>query len=172
MDGVLQTSINDDKQIKSPTTYESEKYVEVDPMNNDLYHEECQSEHLPSYAINIKSERNMYTTLITIEFRQQKEKESLNPAQLHRDVFTEILLIDPTTKIVTNNVTIFTKPKELYLDKEYAQSFTAATERNHKFNTIRAYVCCNIETATLYNKLIYNNDGRDSNLFLLRKHNI
>ena len=81
-------------------------------------------ERLLNNAINIKFERDRYTTPITIEFRQKQDKGSINPAKLHRDLFAEMLLIDTTTKMISNNGTIFTHPKELPLGTEYASSFT------------------------------------------------
>ena len=75
-------------------------------------------------VINIKFECDRYTTPITIEFRQKQDKGYINPAKLHRDLFAEMLLIDTTTKMISNNGTIFTHPKELPLGTEYASSFT------------------------------------------------
>lgn len=83
-------------------------------------------------------ERDKYTTPITIKFRRQKDKGSTNPAKFHRDLFAEILLIDPTTKIISNNGKIFTHTKELLLGKEYASEFTETTIHNPKFNSVKA----------------------------------
>ena len=80
----------------------------VDNSNNA----ETTRERLLNNTINSKIERDRYTTPITIEFRQQKDKGFVNPAKLHRDVFAELLLIDSTTKMIINNGDTFTHPKK------------------------------------------------------------
>ena len=129
-------------------------------------------ERLLNNAINIKFERDRYTTPITIEFRQKQDKGSINPAKLHRDLFAEILLIDTTTKIISNNGTIFTHPKELPLGTEYASSSTEATIHNQKFNSVKAYICCNIETAIPYKIFLYSTNGDKTILPLLKSNNM
>ena len=86
-------------------------------MVDNSYNAETTRESLLNNTINIKFERNRYTTPITIEFRQQKDKGFVNPAKLHRDVFAEMLLIDSTTKIIINNGDTFTHPNKLPLEK-------------------------------------------------------
>ena len=85
----------------------------VDNSNNA----ETTRERLLNNTINSKIERDRYTTPITIEFRQQKDKGFVNPAKLHRDVFAELLLIDSTTKMIINNGDTFTHLKKLSLGK-------------------------------------------------------
>ena len=50
-------------------------------------------------SINTMFDR--YTTSNTIEFRQKRDKDCIIPAKLHHDVYPDILLIDPTTKLLT-----------------------------------------------------------------------
>ena len=76
-------------------------------MVDNPYNAEDTRESLLKNAINIKFERDICTTPITNEFRQQKDKGSVNPAKLHRDLFAELFLIDPTTKMISKNGEIF-----------------------------------------------------------------
>ena len=55
-------------------------------------------------VITIKFEHDRYTTPVTIEFRQQQDKGSIDPAKIHRDLFAEILLINTTTKMISKTV--------------------------------------------------------------------
>ena len=128
-------------------------------MIDNPYHVEDTRERLLNNKINIKFERDRYTTPITIEFRQQQDKRFINPAKLHRDLFAKTLLIDVTTKMISNNGTTFTYPKELPLGKEYASVFTEATIHNQHFNSVKAYICCNIETVIAYKQFLYSNNG-------------
>ena len=95
-------------------------------------------ERLFNNSINIKFERDRYTIPITIKFRQQKDNGSINAAKIHRDVFAEMLLIDSTTKIITNNGDTFINSKELSLGKVYTNTFTEATINNQKYNSVKA----------------------------------
>ena len=69
-------------------------------------------------GINITFDTDMYTTLITIEFRQKGNQDCIIPTKLHRDIYTVILLIDPTKKMIHNDWKVFTHPKELPVEKE------------------------------------------------------
>ena len=141
-------------------------------MVDNPYNVEDIRERLLNNVISIKFERDRYTTPITIEFCQQQDKESINPAKLNRDLFAEILLIDATTKIISNNGTIFAHPKELPLRKEYVSAFTEAPIHNHKFNSVKAYICCNTETATPYKQFLYSNNGDKIISPLLKTNNM
>ena len=129
-------------------------------------------ERLLNNTINIKFERDRYTKPITIEFRQQQDKGSINLAKLHRDLFAEMLLIDTTAKMISKNGTIFTHPKELPLGNEYARSFTEETVHNQKFNSVKAYICCNIETVIPYKQFLYSTNGDKTILPLLKNNNM
>ena len=61
----------------------------------------------------------MYTTLTIIEFSQKGNQDYIIPTKIHRDIYTVILLIDPTTKMINNDGKVFTHPKELSVGKEY-----------------------------------------------------
>ena len=74
--------------------------------------------------------------------------------------------------MISNNGTIFTHPKELPLGTEYASSFTEATIHNQKFNSVKAYIYCNIETAIPYKIFLYSNNGDKLILYLLKTNNI
>ena len=54
--------------------------------------------------------------------------------------------------MITNDGKIYTHPKELPIDIENANPFTEATVNNKKFNTVKTYICCKIETALHYKK--------------------
>ena len=123
-------------------------------MVDNLYNGEDTRECLLNNAINIKFERDRYTTPITIEFRQQQDKKSIDPAKLHSDLFAEMMLINATTKMISNNGTIFTHPKELPLGNKYARSFTESTIYNQRFNSVKAYLCYNIKTAIPYKQFL------------------
>ena len=70
-------------------------------------------EHILNHSVNITYERDRYTTPITIEFRQKSNQTSNTPAKLHRELFAEMLMIEPTTKMITNDGKVYTHPKEL-----------------------------------------------------------
>ena len=80
-------------------------------MIDNSYNVEDTRESLLNNTINITFECDRYTTPITIEFRQQKDKGFINPMKLHRDLFAEMLLIESTTKTISNNGEIITQPK-------------------------------------------------------------
>ena len=107
-------------------------------------------ERLLNHAVNITYERDRYTAPITIEFRQKSDQTSITLAKLHRELFTEMLMIDPTTKMITNDGRVYTHPKELPIGKEYANIFIEAIVNNKKFNTVKAYVYCKNETVLHY----------------------
>ena len=60
-------------------------------------------ERLLNHAVNITHERGRYTTSTTIEFHQKSDQTSITPAKLRRELFAEMLMIDPTTKMITND---------------------------------------------------------------------
>ena len=122
--------------------------------------------------INVTFDRNMYNTPITIEFRQKWDQDCIIPVKFHCDIYAEILLIDPIKKMINNDRKVFTHPKKLQVGKEYAQSFTAATENKTKFNTVKVYVCFKIESTTKQKKFLYNNDGGINTLLSLKKNNM
>lgn len=61
-----------------------------------------------------------------------------------------MLIIGPTAKTITNDGKSYAHPKELPTGKDYAIEFTTATVNNNKFNSVKAYVYCNIETVIPY----------------------
>ena len=122
-------------------------------MVDNPYNVEDTRECLFNNEINIKFKRDRYTTHITMEFHQQQDKGSIDPAKLRRDLFAEMILIDATTKMFSNNGTIFTHLKELPLRKEYSSNFPEATIYNQTFNSVKTYIYCNIETAIPYKKI-------------------
>ena len=74
--------------------------------------------------------------------------------------------------MITNDGKVYTYPKELPIGTEYANAFTEATVNNKKFNTVKAYVCCKIETALYYKKFMYANNGAKTVLPVLRHNNM
>lgn len=71
---------------------------------------------------------------------------AITPAKFYRDMFAEMLIIDPTEKMITNDEETYAHSKELPLGKDCASEFTTAIVINSKFNSIKSYVYCNIET--------------------------
>ena len=143
---------------KTPTTSHNKNHEDDSTMVDNPYAADNR-ERLLNHAVNITYERDRYTTPITLEFRQKSDQTSITPAKLHRELFAEMLMIDPTTKMITNDGKVYTHPKELPIGTEYANAFTEATVNNKKFNTVKAYVCCKIETALRYKQFMYNNNG-------------
>ena len=80
-------------------------------------------------------------------------------------------MIDPTTKMITNDGKVYTQRKGLPIRTDYANTFTEATINNKKFNTVKAYICCKIETALHYKRSIYNNNGANTILLFFRHNN-
>ena len=70
-----------------------------------------------------------------MEFRQKSDQTSITPAKLHRELFAEMIIIDPATKMITNDVKVYNHLKELPIRTEYANTFTEATVNNKKFDT-------------------------------------
>ena len=127
---------------------------------------------LLNHAVNITHERGRYTTSTTIEFHQKSDQTSITPAKLRRELFAEMLMIDPTTKMIANDGKVYTHSKELPIGTEYANTLTEATVNNKKFNTVKAYICCKIETDLYYKKFMYNNYGAKTILLFLRHNNM
>ena len=94
----------------------------------------------------------MYTTLTIIEFSQKGNQGYIIPTKIHRNIYTVILLIDPTTKMINNDGKVFTHPKE--------------------FKIAKVYVCFNIESVIQQRNFMYNNDRDKRILPLLRKNNM
>ena len=113
-------------------------------------------ERLLNHAVNITFECDRFTTSITIAFRQKSDQISITLAKLQRELFAEILMIYPTTKMITNDGKVYTHTKDLPIGIEYDNVFTEATINNKKFNTVKAYVCCKIATALHCKKFMYN----------------
>ena len=107
-------------------------------------------ERLLNHVVNITYERDRYTTQITLESRQKSDQTSITPFKLHQELFVDMLMIDPTTKMITNDGKVYTHPKELPIGKEYSNIFIEATVNNKKFNTVKAYVYCKNETVLHY----------------------
>ena len=168
----ISNSYRRDGQTKSTITSQKKNNTDDTQMVDNPYKGEDTRERLLNNVINIKFERDRYTTPITIEFRQQKDNGSINPAKLHRDLFTEMLLIDTTAKMISNNGMTFTHPKELPLGNEYASTFTEATIHNQKFNSVKAYIFCNVETAISYKQFLYSTNGDKTILPLLKTSNM
>ena len=87
--------MRDKGRIKSPTASHNKNHVNAITMVDNLYTDEDKCERIFNHVIKIKFERNMYTTPITVEFREKKQK-AITPAKLHCDIFDEKLIIDPT----------------------------------------------------------------------------
>lgn len=66
-------------------------------------------ERIIENLMNFKFEKNRYTTPITMEFRIKKQDHTVNPFYCYREIFMEIRIIDPTTKLISNKVTVFPK---------------------------------------------------------------
>ena len=81
-------------------------------------------------------------------------------------------VIYSTTKMISNNGMTSTHPKELPLGNEYANTFTEATIHNQKFNSVKAYICWNIEIAILYKQFLYSTNGDKTILPLLKTNNM
>ena len=122
------------------TSTNNKNHATDDTMIDNPYNEEDKRERILNHAINIKFERNRYTTPIIIEFRQKKDHNTITPAKLHRDIFAETLIINSIVKKIKNDGKTYAHPKELPLEKDYANEFTAATVNNRKFNSVKAYV--------------------------------
>ena len=123
-------------------------------------------------CINITFNRKRHTTPSTIEFCQKRDQDSIIPAKLHRDLFAEMLLTDPTTKMINTDWNVFTHSTKLPIGKEYDLSSTTATENNTKFNTVKVYICFKIESTTQHKRYLYNNDGGKTILPLLKNNNL
>ena len=94
---------NDDGQTNTPTTSHNKNHENDSTMVDNPYAAEDNRERLLNHAVNITYERDRYTTPITLEFRQKSDQTSITPAKLHRGLFAEMLMIDPTTKMITND---------------------------------------------------------------------
>ena len=124
-------------------------HTKTSPTSHNKNHENDSTmvDRLLNHAVNITYKHDRYNTPITLEFRKKSDQTSITLAKLHRGLFAEMLMIDPTTKMITNDGKVYTHPKELPIGTEYANAFTKATVNNKKFNTVKAYVCCKIKTA-------------------------
>ena len=74
--------------------------------------------------------------------------------------------------MITNDDKVYTHPKLLPIGTEYANTFIEAIVNHKKFNTVKAYICCKIETALHHEKLMYNNNGAKTILLFLRHNNM
>ena len=91
----IPTAVRDKGRTKSPTASHNKNHVNTITMVDNLYTDEDKCERIFNHVIKIKFERNMYTTQITVEFREKNQK-SITTAKLHCDIFDEKLIIDPT----------------------------------------------------------------------------
>ena len=167
---ILENFPNNEVQSESPTTSEIQNYVSIHKFHDDFYSNENNCGRMINNGVNITYGRDRYTTPITIEFYQKCDQHSIIFAKLHRDVYAKMLLVDPVTKIITNEGKVFIHPKEFPVGKEYTQSFTVATEANTKFDTVKVYVCFNNESVIQHTNFMCNNDGGKQILPLLRKN--
>ena len=102
----------DDGQTNTPTTLHNNNHENDSTIVKNPYAADNR-EYLLNHAVNIIYERDRYTTPIIIEFRQKSDHTSITPAKLHRELFTEMLMIDPITKMITNDGKVYTHPKDL-----------------------------------------------------------
>ena len=168
----MNTSNSNNDEQTNPSTITHKKNHENDSIMVDNPYGADNCERLLNHAVNITYERDIYTTPITLAFRQKSDQTSITPAKLHRELCVEMLIINPTTKLITNDGKVYTHPKELPIGTEYINTFTEATVNNKKFNTVKAYVCCKIETALHYKKFMYNDNGAKTILPFLRHNNM
>ena len=101
------TANRHDGYTKSSIASHMNKDTNDTHMVDNSYNVEDTRDHLLNNFINITFDREKYTAPITIKARQQKNKGPNNPAILQRDLFAKILLIDLTTKMISNNGEIF-----------------------------------------------------------------
>ena len=160
---ILENSPNNEVQSESPTTSEIQNYVSIHKFHDDFYSNENNRGRMINNGVNIMYGRDRYSTPITIEFHQKCDQHSIIFAKLHRDVYAKMLLVDPIIKMITNEGKVLIHPKELPVGKEYTQSFTVATEANTKFDTVKVYVCFNIESVIQHINVMCNNDGGKKN---------
>ena len=69
-------SASEEGRTRSPTVSNNQNLVHDITMVDNPYSEEDKHERLLNHAINIKVERNMYTTPITLELGQKRRKTS------------------------------------------------------------------------------------------------
>ena len=170
LNAVNTSNTSDDGHTKMSTTSHN-KNQENDSTIADNPYAANNRKRLLNHAVNITYERDRYTTPIPIEFRQKSDQISITPAKLHQELFAYILMIDPTTKMITNDGKVYTQRKGLPIGTDYANTFTEATINNKKFNTVKAYICCKIETALHYKRSMYNNNGTKTILLFFRHNN-
>ena len=137
---------NDDGQTNIPTISHNKNNENDSTMVDNPYAAD-NLKRLLNHVVNTTYERDRYTTPIPLELRQKSDQTSITWAKLHRELFVEMIMLDPIAKMIINDGKVYTRPNELPIGTEYANTFTEATVNNKKFNTVKAYVCWKIETA-------------------------
>ena len=80
--------------------------------------------------MNIRFEKNRYTTFIAMEFCIKNQDYIDNPPYFYRDIFTEMKLIDPTTKLIFIKRTIYNNPKYCCRREDCINEFKATKKGN------------------------------------------
>ena len=65
-----------------------------------------------AHAAEVKYEKNRYITPINVEFGSTESDSTVNIASKYRKLFTAIKVLDPSTKIITDDDTVIHHPKE------------------------------------------------------------
>lgn len=124
--------------------------VSADEHTDHTNHDELIRERIVTYAINIKVEKNRYTTLITMKFRIKHNDRNVNPPYLHYKIFKEIKMVHPTAKLITNKETVYNEPKELSEGGKYINELKTTKETNAQYNSLRVCVNHTLELSILF----------------------
>ena len=100
--------------------------------------------------MNIKFEENRYTTPITMEFRIKNQDHTVNPFYFYCEIFMEIRIINPTTKLISNKVTVFPKlgTMSTHLRRQIKPT---------RYKSLKVYANHQPESAIPFKKILYKN---------------
>ena len=85
---------------------------------------------------------NHYTTPVSFEFVPEKHSQYLNVFAIHKKVFTAMKIVDTSTKVISNDGTVFDSPSDFPEGQEYVKNFPTINRLQLKRNV---FVSCKIE---------------------------
>ena len=109
-------------QNKGKTTEFEVSYNNAEKMANNDY--DRRIEHVSEIVFS----NNRYTNSVSFEFVPEKHSAYLTVFTSHKEVFIAMKIADASTKIITNDGTIFESPSESSKGLEYVQHIPAVNK--------------------------------------------
>ena len=149
------TPQNDLPTLKTP--------VEIDDIDNSTLPSSLLSQRTIEVASAAVIINNRITTPVTLQIRPKSGKSSIEIAQVHRNIFHAMKMIDPTLKIITfQNKSIDTFDQFPIDETLYTETFK---EINKDPKTSRVYISFKIESSKHMSEIKHGSTTNVSNIF-------